>query len=87
MRSSRRTLGLQPELIPEDSDSNDGSDQQDSVAVDIQADDPQSVALENITPAVSSDDVNIDDSNFSKVTSESDSEEEVITNDSQLLKT
>lgn len=79
MRSSRRNLGLQPELTPEDSDLN-GEEEDVRAPSEEERDeeDPQSESLEDPVRAATSEDVNLDDSNFSKVTSDSESEEEVV---------
>lgn len=79
MRSSRRNLALQPELTPEDSDLN-GEEEDVRAPSEEERDeeDPQSESLEDPVRAATSEDVNLDDSNFSKVTSDSESEEEVV---------
>lgn len=74
MRSSRRNLGLQPELTPEDSD----SDEEDIQAISESEVVPQDEQAEDETreedQVATSDDVNLDDSALSKDTSDSTSE-------------
>lgn len=77
MRSSRRNLGLQPELIPDDSDSNEDGSHHKSITEDIAREDIQSGNPDAEVQAVASSyDVNIEDSTFSKVTTDSESEDD-----------
>lgn len=80
MRSSRRNLGLQPELIPDDSDSNvEGEDSVEPPEVE-ERESHQSDTVDEPAQlrAASSDDVNLDDSNLSRITSDSETEDEVV---------
>lgn len=80
MRSSRRTLGLQPEIIPED-DSQDNSNNNQSIdseseenIIERQEEEDEEELTVARSEEVRSEDVNIQDSSFSKVYSDSDSD-------------
>lgn len=74
MRSSRRNLGLQPEVSPEDSDSNKDSKIGQSDRREQEQGEEETEAADQTHP-VTSDEINIDDSALSKITSDSESEE------------
>lgn len=78
MRSSRRTLGLQPELVPEESESEEESQDEEINSRENAESDTEINRLEDKQQsAIDSNDVNIDDSNVSDPSSGSDSIEDV----------
>lgn len=76
MRSSRRNQGLQPEMNPEDSNSEDSAGDHASVGSEDPERNAGDVAPDTLGELVaSSDDVNLDESTSSKATSEAEVDE------------
>lgn len=103
MRSLRRNLGLQPEIIPEDdSDLNDnsyrqgsnpGESEEDNDDLPIDDDEANNSAGEKFDECVeevmqdanTSEDINIDDSTFSKASSASESNDGLLQADGEWV--